>query len=67
MRSYQVMRYGRRITPTPKELAQSVSPILSKHQTSLFVSGSENRKNSIEYDENDDIYVPRVEYMRIYL
>ncbi len=59
MRSYQVMRCGRRITPTPKELAQSMSPVITKRRASLFASGSEHRKNSIKYDENDDIYLPR--------
>ena len=64
MRSFQVMRYGRRTTPTTNELAQSIiqsnnSTPTPRRQSTAFIFDHTQRQNSIQYDENDDLIVLR--------
>jgi hypothetical protein len=64
MRSFQVMRYGRRATSTSNELAQSIirsssSTPIRKRRNSMFAFDNKLQQNSIQYDNNDDIIVHR--------
>ncbi len=72
MRSFQVMRYGRRTTPTANELAQSIIQSNSltsarKRRSSMFIYDSEDHRNSIQNDKNDDLTVHRYGAWEIYL
>jgi hypothetical protein len=62
MRSFQVMRIGRRATPTTTELAQSIiqsnnSNSVRKRRSSMFVYDKELRQNLIQCDNNKDFRV----------
>jgi hypothetical protein len=64
MRSFQVMRYGRRTTPTANEIAQSISQSSNltsarKRRNSMVVFDKEHHQNLIEYDKNDDLTIDR--------
>jgi len=64
MRSFQVLRYGRRAIPTTNELAQSIIPSNNltpcrKRRNSIFIFDHEHRQNSIQNDRNDDLNVHR--------
>ncbi len=59
MRSFQVMRYGRRTTPTTNELTQSIIQSTSLRQSSMFVFNNQSRQNSIQFDDNDAFNVNR--------
>jgi hypothetical protein len=59
MRSFQVMRYGRRTTPTTNELTQSIIQSTSLRRSSIFVFNNQSRQNSIQFDDNDAFNVNR--------
>jgi hypothetical protein len=64
MRAFQVMRYGRRTSPITNKLtpsfirSNSSTPVL-KHRSSMFISGNQHRRNSIQSDCNDVFDVNR--------
>ncbi|CAF4036958.1 unnamed protein product, partial [Adineta steineri] len=59
MRSFQVMRYGRRtLTPTAHELAQSINhcntlPSIPQRRCSMCVYSHLQSQNSIYHDEDE--------------
>jgi hypothetical protein len=59
MRSFQVMRYGRRTTPTTNELTQSIIQSTSLRRSSIFLFNNQSRQNSIQFDDNDAFNVNR--------
>lgn len=64
MRSFQVMRCGRRTTPTQNELVQSIiqannSTPTHKHRTSTFSFDSIQRQSSVQCDDHDESIVNR--------
>ena len=67
MRSFQVMRYGRRSTPTASELAQSIiqssSLTAAKRRSSLFACGNEQRQNSYQYAEDYNSIAQRLRFL----
>jgi len=72
MRSFQVMRYGRRTTPPVNELTQSIiqsNSLISarKRRSSMFTYDNEYHRNSIQNDENVDLTVRRYGTWEIYL
>lgn len=64
MRSFQVMRYGRRPTPTPHEILQSIiqsenlSTICRRPSVSALVE-REQRSSCLTGDENDHVETQR--------
>lgn len=64
MRSFQVMRHTRRVTPTSNELVQSITQSnqlasIRKRQNSLLASDNDHNHNSISFDKSDDLIVNR--------
>ncbi|CAF3440774.1 unnamed protein product [Rotaria sp. Silwood1] len=64
MRSFQVRRHRRRTTLSANELSQSIIQsseltTTSRRQSSIVMSHNENRRNSNQSDENDNLFAHR--------